>query len=140
MPMIPIDTISGKQLLNARNSKSPAVVVDSLTIRIPPAARGEREHKVQLDDQERPTACSCTCEHGLRGEPCWAMARALAVLQVLGSNRIYVSRGVTAAWLALAAAASAVEHTASACVSEGGDMDLLWGEQPQAGLLYNVSR
>lgn len=137
MPMITIEAIRGKQFLNALTSKSPVVVVDSLTFRIPPAGRGEREHKLQLDDQERPAACSCTCEKGLRGEPCWAMARVLAVLQVLRENNIYVSRGATSSWLALLTAAGAVEP-ATASIVEGGDLALLWGGHPEPGTIYVV--
>lgn len=140
MSMIPIQNITGKQLLNARTAKAPVVVVDALTFRIPPAGRDEREHKVQLDDQERPTACSCTCGQGLSGKPCWAIARVLAVLSVLSANNIYVNRGAASSWQALLAAASAVEQPASARVGAGGDMTLNWGEQPEAGMLYNVSR
>lgn len=139
MPMILINNISGKQFLNARTAKAPVIIIDSLTFRIPPASRDEREHKIQLDDQERPTACSCTCERGLTGQPCWAMVRVLAVLKILGANNIYVSRGATSSWQALLAAASAVEQPASARVGEGGDMTLSWGE-PQANMLYNISR
>lgn len=139
MPMVSINRIGGKQLLNARTLKAPVIVIDSLTFRVPPAGPGEREHKLQLDDQERPSACSCTCEKGLKGEPCWAMARVLAVLTVLVENNVYVSRGATSSWLALLTAASAVERTAMARVAEGGRMDLIWGEQPQPGLLYNVA-
>lgn len=140
MPMIPAEHITGKRLLNARTAKAPVIVIDSLTFRIPPASRDEREHKLQLDDQERPAACSCTCEKGMRGEPCWAMARVLSVLTVLSANNIYVNRGASSSLQALLEAASAVEQPASARVGAGGDMTLNWGEQPQAGVLYNVSR
>lgn len=139
MAMIPAGEILSKQLLTARTSKAPVVVIDGLTFRVPPATRGEREHKVQLDDQERPAACSCTCEKGLGGEPCWAMVRVLGVLKVLGANNIYVSRGATSSWAALLTAASAVERPATARVGAGGDMTLTWEEQPQVGMLYNVS-
>ena len=139
MSMIPIDRISGKQFLNARTSKAPVIVIDSLTFRIPPASRDEREHKIQLDDQERPAACSCTCEKGLRGEPCWAMVRVLAVLKVLGANNVYVSRGATSSWQALLEAASAVEQPPQAYVIEGGDLALMWVGEPRAHVLYNVA-
>lgn len=140
MAMIPLDKIHGKRFLNGRTSNSPVIVIDSLTFRLPPAARGEREHKIQLDDQERPAACSCTCEKGMRGDPCWAMSRVLAVVELLGSNNIFVSRDGGPSWLALLNAASAVERPATARVAEGGDLALNWGEQPQAGMLYKVSR
>jgi hypothetical protein len=139
MAMVSINRVVSKQLLNARTLKAPVIVIDSLTFRIPPAGRGEREHKVQLDDQERPSACSCTCEEGLKGEACWAMARVLDVLKVFAENNVYVSRGATSSWQALLTAASAVERPATARVAEGGRMDLIWGEQPQPGMLYNVA-
>lgn len=138
MSMIPIQNITGKHLLNARTSKTPVVVIDALTFRIPPATHGEREHKVQLDDQERPAACSCTCGKGLMGKPCWAMARVLAVLNVLSVNNIYVNRRAESSWQALLAAASAVEKTASARVAAGGDMTLIWGSHPEAETIYVV--
>lgn len=138
MSMIPIQNITGKHLLNARSSKAPVVVIDALTFRIPPASSGEREHKVQLDDQERPAACSCTCGQGLKGKLCWAMARVLAVLKVLSVNNIYVNRGAESSWHALLAAASAVEKTASARVAEGGDLTLNWGGHPETETIYVV--
>ena len=137
MPMILIHLIDRKQLLTGLKSKLPVVVVDALTFRIPPADRGEREHKVQLDDQERPAACSCTCAKGLNGEPCWAMARALVVRQLFGENHVYVSRGAESSWRALLEAASAVERTASARVI-GDDLALTWGGHPETESIYVV--
>jgi hypothetical protein len=135
--MIQTQAVGGNQYEKARRLMSPVVVADSCTFRVPSDSRGKRDHKIQLDDPERPAAISCTCEAGAIGKPCWAMARVLDALEVLRANNVYVNRGAHSSWAALQAAASAVSTSPAAGIVEG-DLALIWGDGPQAGVLYNI--
>lgn len=139
MTMILIHTIGINQYEKARRLMSPVVVVDSCTFRVPSESRGKRDHKIQLDDPERPTALSCTCEAGLMGRPCWAMARVLDAQEKLRANNIYVSRGAASSWVALEEEASALLPPPRAGIYDG-DLELIWGgEQPEPGMLYRIA-
>jgi hypothetical protein len=89
--MIPVTSLGGNQFLKARALALPVVVIDALTFRIPSSGRAGRDHTVLFDSSETPSQCSCTCEAGEHGIACWAMARALDALTVLGVNNIYIA-------------------------------------------------
>lgn len=137
MPMISIQSIGGNQYEKARRLMSPVAVTDACTFRIPSSSRDERDHKVQFDDPELPGACSCTCEAGERGRPCWAMARALNALAALRKQNVYIWRGAASSWEALMSVASAIEQQPVAAIVEG-ELALVWGKEPRSGVLYNV--
>jgi hypothetical protein len=137
--MIPIQHLTGNQFEKARRLNAPVVVCDARTFRVPSSRRGERDHRLQLDDAERPHAVSCTCEAGERGRVCWAMARVLDALDELRACNIYVSPGAPSSWSASEAWAGALEPEPRAGIVDG-DLALMWGGHPEAGVLYNIPR
>jgi hypothetical protein len=138
MATIPVTLVGDNQFQKARRLMSPVVVVDSCTFRIPSdSLNGERDHKVQLDDPERPHALSCTCEAGTRGLACWGMARVLDALGTLRAANVYVSKGAASSLEALAAQASAFAP-AEASFGADGDFELRWGGHPKTGEVYVV--
>lgn len=139
MAMILIDGVGRKQFERAQELRSPVVVSDRRTFRVPSSRPGERDHKIQLDDPELPRAYSCTCDAGLMGRPCWAIARVLDALEDLRAAGVYVCRDAASVRGALDDCASALVPLATATFDERGNPTLLWGgEAPEAGLLYAV--
>ena len=141
MPTIPVRDITGNQFTKARTLLAlPVVVADACTYRVPSHSRGEKDHKIQLDDPERPGALSCTCEAGLMGSPCWAMARVLIALETLRTANVYVCRGAASAQAGLDYASGCIVPLATATFDEQGNPTLIWGgQQPEAELLYSIS-
>lgn len=92
MEMIPVQSINGNQFMKARTLLLPVIVLDMRTFRLPSASSAERDHTVEFDSAESPTACSCTCEAARQKTACWAMARALDVMALLAVNNVYVLR------------------------------------------------
>ncbi len=88
---VPIAALSGNQFMRARALFMPVVIIDARTYQIASATDEERVHVVQFDDADEPTACSCTCKAGVMRMPCWAMARALDALTIMGVHRIYLA-------------------------------------------------
>jgi hypothetical protein len=140
--MIPTTNVGDNQFDRARElaeaHQAPVVVLSSRTYLIPSSTRGELDHKVQLDDFERPAAVSCTCEAGRMSKACWGMARVLTVVSVLHANHVYVSRDAASSLEALAAEASALLPLAEARFVEGDVMSLTWGGHPKSKALYVV--
>lgn len=130
MAMILITEVGSNQFEKARRLKSPVVVIDSVIYRLPSSRKGERDHKVQLDDPENPRALSCTCEAGVMSHACWAMARVLDVIAVFREQHIYVSRGASSSWAGIADAAGALVPRLRLTVDEGGDVEMSWGGHP----------
>lgn len=139
MSMILTSAIGGNQFDKARELMSPVVVSDTCTFRVPSSSRGERDHKLQLDDPELPGSISCTCEAGEMGKPCWAMARVLDALGALRAAGVYVCRGALSTRAALEESAGAIEPPMRAAIVGGGEMALLrMSATPLAGMLINV--
>jgi hypothetical protein len=138
--MIPVGDVTGNQFSKARQLLDVQVVAcDSCTYRVPSHTRGEKDHKVQLDDPELPGMLSCTCEAGLMGKPCWAMARVLIAREVMRAANVWVSRGAASAQAGLEMAGGALVPVATATFDAEGNPVLLWGgEPPVAGLLYSI--
>lgn len=138
MAMIPTTQVGGNQFAKARGLMSAVVVIDSRTFRVPSSSRGERDHKIHIDDTERPRAVSCTCESGELGRPCWAMARVLDALETLRSANVYVCRGAASTREALEEAAGAVEPPLRAMFLDGELALLRRSATPLAGMVLNV--
>ena len=139
--MIPVSLIEGNQFTKARGLLNlPVVATAACTFRVPSSSRGERDHKVQLDDPQHPGACSCTCEAGLMSQACWAMARVLLALAHLRAGNVHVFRGAESAQAGLEAAAGALEPLGPSTFHEDGDVGVLWrGQPPEAELLFSIT-
>jgi hypothetical protein len=133
--LIPIHEIRGNQFMKARTLMLPVIIINAHTFRMPSATGGAREHTVEFDSSESPTACSCTCEAYAMRTACWAMARALDVMTVLGVHQIYVGR-LGLGTLNACQLDEAERPALKATLSEGGDMCMLTA--PETGMVYNV--
>ena len=140
MPMIQIDVVGRNQFVRAHELRPPVVVSDRCTFRVPSSRPGGRDHKIQLDDPELPLAYSCTCDAGLVGRPCWAIARVLDALEDLRAAGVYVCRDAASVRGALDDFAGALTRPTAAGFGAAGELVMLWsGQEPEAGMLYAIS-
>lgn len=135
--MIPISEVNGKQFQQAHALMSQVVISNSCVFRVPTSGPNERDHRIQLDDPEKPSACSCTCEEGVLGRPCWAMARVLDALESLHTANVYISRSVVSPLCGLPDVAEALVPRARV-VDDDGALELFWQRQPEAGMLFVI--
>lgn len=135
MSMIPISEVGGNQFQKARELISQVVIINSCVFRVPSSGREERNHRVQLDDPEMPSTLSCTCEEGVMGRPCWAMARVLDVLEAFRAANVYISRSVLSPLCGLPDVAEALVPRARV-VDGDVELELFWERQPEGGMLF----
>lgn len=82
--------------------------------------------------------CGCTCEEGVMGRACWAMARVLDVLNTLRAANVYISRSVISPLCGLPDVAEALIPRARVIVDGDAELELFWQRQPERDMLFVI--